>query len=926
MSDPSGRRPPKLEKALPPTPSVEVEEEDSPPAWSRRVELDLDSEEDDFDDVKSDPSKSPIDFSSFSMKGKGLSSLARLNVDGRIAVDLALAKSLPDLPNGYAPEVEEDGVEVERTDLSGGARFGGVPKLSILICIVGSRGDVQPYLALSLALVAHGHRVRLATHGEFKTFIQGASKGQVEFFDLGGDPRDLLSYCVKNPGLMPGFESLTNGDIGKKKKMLKEIMKGCWQASFYPDVTSGRGFAADAIISNPPAFAHVHLAEALGLPLQMTFTMPWSATTEFHHPLVQINTSNAPKGMTNYLSFALADMMTWQGLSGITNSFRKKVLGLEPLSALSGPSVVDRLKLPWTYCWSQGLIPKPSDWKQNTDISGFYFLDLASDYEPPPDLAAFLAAGPPPIYIGFGSVPVKDPEGMTRTIFDAVRTSNVRALVSAGWGGLGGEEIPEGVFILGNVPHDWLFTKVFAVCHHGGAGTTAAGLLNGRPTIVVPFFGDQEFWGEMVAKAGGGPPPIHSKKLTSELLVEAINFCMTSEAQTAARKMGDQIRAENGVEAGVESFYRHLPLTRMRCELDPSRVAVWWSSDLCLRLSAFAAQVLADAGKLKLNRLIPHRAKEYDTKRKATDPISGGAAAALAAVTDFYLGVGTILFNPAKGAINTATALPIGVYHILEAMRDGFSNLPGMYGSDVRTPGKVTGIGTGLKEAAKGYAYGTYDGFVGLVMKPIEGGQKDGAVGALKGAGIGLLDFAVKPFTGLFAAVTYPVDGAVKSIKEAQRRKLFASNNSTRITEGLEAVENSTPDDRQRLLETFALTDETTSERRKEYHDWARRTIDKWEASRKKEKEEKKERKKAKGKGKGREDESSLASTDQEDWESYGRSSDSQSVASSSRTGGPGGLRGAWEGSDTNLAGRMKHHLRLSELDAIQGKEEEERR
>lgn len=149
------------------------------------------------------------------MKGKGLSSLARLKADGTIAVDLSLAKSLPDLPKDYAPEVEEDGVEIERTELTGGARFGGVPKLSILICIVGSRGelrnfpsavrgtskltlnslglrsqgDVQPYLALSLALVAHGHRVRLATHGDFKEFIQSASRGTVEFFDLGGDPR-----------------------------------------------------------------------------------------------------------------------------------------------------------------------------------------------------------------------------------------------------------------------------------------------------------------------------------------------------------------------------------------------------------------------------------------------------------------------------------------------------------------------------------------------------------------------------------------------------------------------------------------------------------------------------------------------------------------------------------------------------------------
>lgn len=145
---------------------------------------------------------------------------------------------------------------------------------------------------------------------------------------------------------------------------------------------------------------------------------------------------------------------------------------------------------------SPALVPKPRDWKNNIDVVGFYFLNLATDFKPADDLAKFLADGPPPVYIGFGSVVVEDSAVMTKTIFDAVERAGLRALVSAGWGGLGGVDVPSNIFILGNVPHDWLFEHVCAVVHHGGAGTTAIGLKKGKPTLVVPFFGDQPFWGK----------------------------------------------------------------------------------------------------------------------------------------------------------------------------------------------------------------------------------------------------------------------------------------------------------------------------------------------------------------------------------------------------------------------------------------------
>jgi UDP:flavonoid glycosyltransferase YjiC (YdhE family) len=172
----------------------------------------------------------------------------------------------------------------------------------------------------------------------------------------------------------------------------------------------------------------------------------------------------------------------------LINRFRKKCLGLEPVSMLWGPGMLHRLKIPHTYFWSPALIPKPKDWPAHISISGYCFL-TSPDYTPAADLHRFLEAGPPPVYIGFGSIVLGDPDAMTRLVMDGIQRSGERVLLSKGWSGLSVDDVPSNVFMLGNVPHDWLFRRVSCVVHHGGAGTTAAGIAAGRPTVVVPFFG-----------------------------------------------------------------------------------------------------------------------------------------------------------------------------------------------------------------------------------------------------------------------------------------------------------------------------------------------------------------------------------------------------------------------------------------------------
>lgn len=300
------------------------------------------------------PSTHYDEYTSF---GEGLDSAAQVTEDGRIVISLNAKRSLPRIPASHrAGRVEEFAVD---------KNWDHVPRMCIVIMIVGSRGDVQPYLALGQRLKQDGHRVRIATHENFREFV--VSNG-LEFYAIGGDPVQLMAYMVKNPGLLPGRESLINGDIKKKRVMIAEILNGCWNSCYKPSPTTGKPFIADAIIANPPCFAHIHCAEALGIPLHMSFTMPWTSTEHFTHPLVRVARANTQNGTTNILSFALAEILTWQGIGDLVNDLRRGSLGLSSLSMRNGPGILDRLHIPWTYCISPSLVPKPPDWNDNIGI------------------------------------------------------------------------------------------------------------------------------------------------------------------------------------------------------------------------------------------------------------------------------------------------------------------------------------------------------------------------------------------------------------------------------------------------------------------------------------------------------------------------------------------------------------------------------
>ncbi|KAF7369032.1 Glycosyltransferase family 1 protein [Mycena venus] len=506
-------------------------------------------------------------------------------------------------------------------------------KLNIVIQVVGSRGDVQPFIALGNELLKHGHRVRLATHNVFEDLVRSSG---LEFYPIGGDPAELMAYMVKNPGLIPGIRSLRTGDVQRKRAMVTEMLEGCWRSCVEPDTLSGAPFVAEAIIANPPSFAHIHCAQALGIPVHLMFTMPWTSTRAFAHPLANLRYTGTDPAFANYMSYGMVEFLTWQGLGDLINKWRHS-LDLEPVPL------------------TEDLWIGPPTWTS----ADFSFVN-PPDYTPPPELDAFLREGPPPVYIGFGSIVIDDPGRMSATVLGAVRMAGVRAIISRGWSKLAGPPLPD-VLYIGDCPHEWLFQHVAAVVHHGGAGTTACGLSNGKPTAIIPFFADQPFWGNMVAAAGAGPPPIPHKTLDVKTLAKAITFCLTPQAAAAARAIGNKMRSESGVKTAVDSFHANLPLERLSCFILPDRPAAWkiQKGKGTMRLSKLAAEVLINNSEFDRKALKIHQSKKILIDNRRWDPFTGSISAGTGTIADMVDATAGIFVKPYQEFRRSNSGVPV---------------------------------------------------------------------------------------------------------------------------------------------------------------------------------------------------------------------------------------------------------------------------
>ena len=415
--------------------------------------------------------------------------------------------------------------------------------MRIAILTAGSRGDVQPYMALGSALRRAGHTVTLSALGIFERRIREAGLGFApvpdlrEFFQRREVQQTHIAF-IRNPLMFP---AKFLGVIRQARSLFTDMFTDLWQASR----------EAEFVIASFMTFAGIDCAAKLNRPACLTFLQPMSPTVEF--PMFFLPPGLTLGGRCNRLTHILAEKITWGvGLRSIYNPWRQQTLGFPPLSEYPLASFRTAC-VPTLYAYSPAVLSKPRDWPAWCHVTGYWFLDTPDGFRPPPSLLKFLDAGPPPVYIGFGSMTAENPQRLTRIALSALQMTGQRGILLSGWAGLSSARLPRSVFGLDDIPHDWLFPRMAAAVHHGGAGTTGAGLRAGIPTILTPFMFDQFGWGRILPHLGVGPKSIPAQELTAEKLAAAIQTAVTDTAmRERAADIGRSIRSEDGIACAIE--------------------------------------------------------------------------------------------------------------------------------------------------------------------------------------------------------------------------------------------------------------------------------------------------------------------------------------------------------------------------------------
>jgi sterol 3beta-glucosyltransferase len=416
----------------------------------------------------------------------------------------------------------------------------------ITLITAGSRGDIQPYIALGLGLQANGHTACLATHAIFEDWIRSFN---LEFSPVEGDPmamaqgqagREWMETGRRGRGFLRGFREFMDPLL---HQATADVLAAC--------------AGTDLILFSGIAFyAAFSVAEKLDLPFIQAYLQPIHPTREF--PSVVFPTKRKGGALFNYGTHVIGGQMFWQMTRPLLNGIRREMLGLRPFTLLGPFLSMQRRRLPVIHGYSPTLLPKPKDWNEAMFVTGFWFMD-GTEWTPPDALLDFLADGAPPVYIGFGSMIGNNPERLTAITLDTLRRTGRRGVLLSGWAGLADGDLPDTVLRLESAPHDWLFPRMAAVVHHGGVGTTHTGLRAGVPNIIVPFFGDQPFWGDRVHILGGGTKPIPQEELTVERLELALNSVLSDQIMhEQAKAVGERIKSENGVGVAVEVINRYL--------------------------------------------------------------------------------------------------------------------------------------------------------------------------------------------------------------------------------------------------------------------------------------------------------------------------------------------------------------------------------
>lgn len=413
------------------------------------------------------------------------------------------------------------------------------PKITLVT--IGSWGDMQPFLALGLGLQAEGFRVKLVTHGSYREVI---TQRGLAFDPLPMDPQTLLASDLglawlesgNNP--LPFLHQVRKIGLHYRDEMLTAL----------ENATAG----ADLLIYSTLSVFGYHLGQAFDIPSMAAPLQPMSRTRTW--PSILSPASWELGGSYNWLTHVLVDQLLWQATRSIINPWRARSLSLPKLPVLRGPyPQLRHQREPYLYGFSPNVIPKPSDWPTWHHLAGFWFLNRPAEWTPPAEVVDFLADGPPPVYIGFGSMIARKPERLTEIAIEALKRTGQRGILLSGWANLTQADLPDTIYKIESIPHDWLFPQMAALVHHGGAGTTSVGLRAGVPTIICPFFADQPFWAKRVLALGAGPPPIPQTHLSVDRLSQAIRQTVNNPAmRQRAQALGRAIRAEDGIGVAAQ--------------------------------------------------------------------------------------------------------------------------------------------------------------------------------------------------------------------------------------------------------------------------------------------------------------------------------------------------------------------------------------
>jgi len=417
--------------------------------------------------------------------------------------------------------------------------------MRITIFAAGSQGDVQPCLVLGKGVQQSGFRVLLAAPQNFGSLAQTHG---LDFHPLRGDVQQIMAGETGQKFMETGGSNPIRSVLAMRKmigpiaiQMVEDTLEACRDA--------------DALISLA-VFAPFGktITEIRGIPLINVEPTPLLPTRYFPAPgfPVQKNLGR----VLNRLSGVAMLQVIWQWYRPFVNQFRKR-FRLRPLTGADFQYILTTASLLGAY--SPTVVPRPSDWHKEAHITGYWFEDAQSAWHPSTELEAFLDKGEPPVYVGFGSMAGSNPERFARIVLGALAKSGQRGLLLTGWGGMNVLKAPENVFVVDAAPHSWLFPRMAAVAHHGGAGTTAEGLRAGVPSVIVPFIVDQPFWGKRVKALGVGPEPIPAKKLTADKLADAIQAATTdSRMKERAAALGKIIRSERGMDNAVRIVKQYL--------------------------------------------------------------------------------------------------------------------------------------------------------------------------------------------------------------------------------------------------------------------------------------------------------------------------------------------------------------------------------